>query len=73
MPASPVPSPCIDVCTLDERTGLCQGCLRHIDEIAAWGVLDDRQKLEVWDLIAERRRALEGTALATVPHPERPA
>jgi uncharacterized protein len=73
MPASPVPSPCIDVCTLDERTGLCQGCLRHIDEIAAWGVLDDSQKREVWELIAERRHALEGVALATSPAREPPA
>jgi predicted Fe-S protein YdhL (DUF1289 family) len=73
MPASPVPSPCIDVCTLDERTGLCQGCLRHIDEIAAWGVLDDRQKREVWKLIAQRRRKLEGRALTTSPPEEPPA
>ena len=73
MPASNVPSPCIDVCTLDERTGLCQGCLRHIDEIAAWGVLDDAHKLEVWDLIAERRRALDARAPATLPLEEPPA
>ena len=73
MPASPVPSPCVDVCTLDERTGLCQGCLRHIDEIAAWGVLDDAQKREVWELIAERRRALAARARATSPLSEPPA
>jgi len=63
MTAKPVPSPCIDVCTLDGRTGLCNGCLRNIDEIAAWGVLDDRQKREVWKLIAARRRALEAAAV----------
>jgi predicted Fe-S protein YdhL (DUF1289 family) len=54
-----VPSPCVDVCTMDPVTGLCTGCLRTIDEIAAWGVLNDDQKREVWDLIFERR--------ATVP------
>ena len=52
---SPVPSPCVDVCTMDPASGLCTGCLRTIDEIAAWGVLDDAQKREVWDLIFERR------------------
>jgi predicted Fe-S protein YdhL (DUF1289 family) len=58
MPATPVPSPCVDVCTLDADTGLCSGCLRNLDEIAAWSVLDDRQKRAVWKLIGQRRRAL---------------
>jgi hypothetical protein len=41
---------------MDPSTGLCTGCLRTIDEIAAWGLLTDGQKREVWALIAERRR-----------------
>ena len=28
-------------------TGLCVGCLRTLDEIAAWGVLDDEAKRAV--------------------------
>lgn len=44
----PVPSPCINVCRLDEATGLCVGCRRTIDEIAGWSRFDDRQKREVW-------------------------
>ena len=40
-PTTPVASPCISVCRMDERTGLCSGCLRTIDEIATWSVLDD--------------------------------
>ncbi|MFN8719271.1 MAG: DUF1289 domain-containing protein [Rhodospirillales bacterium] len=32
-----VPSPCIRVCWVDPRTGLCAGCLRTLDEIARWG------------------------------------
>ena len=31
-----IPSPCIDICTLDDRE-VCVGCGRHINEIAAWG------------------------------------
>jgi predicted Fe-S protein YdhL (DUF1289 family) len=28
-------SPCLNICTLDER-GVCRGCYRTLDEIAGW-------------------------------------
>jgi hypothetical protein len=43
------------VCTIDPASGWCAGCLRTIDEIAAWGSLDDRAKRAVWKLLPERR------------------
>jgi hypothetical protein len=52
-----VPSPCISVCVMDEATGLCTGCLRTLDEIALWSVLDDETRREVWQAIALRRSA----------------
>ena len=55
---------------MDPVSGLCTGCLRTIDEIAAWGVLDDDQKREVWDLIFERRA--EAPALADDPNERGP-
>jgi predicted Fe-S protein YdhL (DUF1289 family) len=54
----PVPSPCTSVCRIDNATGLCAGCLRTIDEIAAWSVLDEAQRRSVWDAIAMRRAAM---------------
>ena len=51
-----LPSPCISVCRLDSASGYCEGCLRTLDEIAAWGTLDDGAKRAVWALI-ERRAA----------------
>lgn len=54
--AGPVPSPCINVCTMDAASGLCRGCRRTIDEIAAWSTLDDEGKRAVWQLIAQRER-----------------
>jgi len=54
----PVPSPCIDVCRMSPATGLCEGCLRTIEEIAAWSTLDDAAKLEVWDDLDRRREEL---------------
>jgi uncharacterized protein len=52
---APVASPCINVCRMDAGTGWCEGCLRTLDEIAAWAVLPDNAKREVWDEIARRR------------------
>ena len=55
---APVPSPCTDVCRIDPRTGWCEGCLRTLDEIAAWGGLDDAGKRAVWKRLPPRRQAL---------------
>ena len=55
MPAGePVPSPCNSICRISQDTGLCEGCLRSIDEIAAWSRLDDAGKRVVWDRLAAR-------------------
>ena len=54
-PIDAVPSPCINVCRMDERTGLCVGCARTIDEIAAWSTMSDDEKRSVWTLLEERR------------------
>lgn len=54
---TPLPSPCIGVCRMDECSGWCAGCLRSIDEIIAWGRATEAAKREVWQQL--RRRALE--------------
>ncbi|MDH5539357.1 MAG: DUF1289 domain-containing protein [Rhizobacter sp.] len=53
-----VPSPCINVCRMDERTGWCEGCQRTLTEIAAWSTLDDGARREVWKLLPQRRAVL---------------
>ena len=50
----PVPSPCVSVCRMDAATGLCEGCFRTLDEIAAWSTLDDARKRETWARITRR-------------------
>lgn len=47
-----VPSPCISVCVME--AGLCQGCWRTLDEIAAWSGMGDADKRAVWSRIAQR-------------------
>ena len=55
---TPVPSPCINVCRMNARTGLCEGCLRTLDEITVWSTLDDADKRLVWARLEHRREAL---------------
>jgi hypothetical protein len=45
--ADQVPSPCVSICTMDAASGLCLGCARTLDEIAAWSVLDADAKRAV--------------------------
>jgi predicted Fe-S protein YdhL (DUF1289 family) len=55
--ADEVPSPCVNVCRMDETTGLCAGCLRTLDEIACWAGYTREEKLAVRAKLAARRRA----------------
>jgi len=49
-----VPSPCVSICRMNPQTELCEGCLRTLDEIAAWGRMDDATRREVWVAIGQR-------------------
>jgi hypothetical protein len=44
---------------MDARSGWCEGCLRTIDEIAGWSVMDDDQKRRIWLLLPQRREAFD--------------
>ena len=51
----PVGSPCTGVCRIDERSGLCAGCRRTLDEIAGWSAMGDAERRGVWQRLALRR------------------
>src|SRR5215472_6755028 len=55
--ASGPPSPCVSICRLDDRTGLCVGCFRNIDEIRDWMILPPDERQAVLRQIDERRAA----------------
>lgn len=57
----PVPSPCNAVCRISEATGLCEGCLRTLEEVAAWSGMDEAGKRATWQRLGERANA--GTAV----------
>ena len=51
---APVSSPCMSVCRMQASGPHCEGCLRTLDEIAAWGRMDDDARRAVWALIELR-------------------
>lgn len=52
-----IESPCTGICRIEPRNGLCEGCLRTIDEIIAWPAADDGTRRAVLDRLPERAAA----------------
>ena len=48
------PSPCNDVCIMDPESGYCRGCLRTIEEIVEWPVLDAEEKRRILEKVRQR-------------------
>ena len=53
--ADEVASPCINVCRMKPETGLCEGCLRTLDEIASWSAMSAQEKRAVLARLPARR------------------
>jgi uncharacterized protein len=51
-----IASPCVSICKMDPTNGLCLGCWRTLNEIAAWSALDDARRAEVMAELPGRRR-----------------
>jgi len=47
-------SPCIAICMLDPKTGLCLGCGRTLPEIARWPNLDSSERRSIMAGLAQR-------------------
>ena len=56
-----IESPCTSVCKMDADRRLCIGCLRTLDEIAAWRTNSDDAKRGVLSLIEQRKKTIETT------------
>jgi len=57
-------TPCINVCLLDERWGLCVGCGRSGDEIARWAEMTLADRRAIMAILPERLELLERQAEA---------
>jgi predicted Fe-S protein YdhL (DUF1289 family) len=55
-----IKSPCVKVCTLDARSGLCLGCGRTIDEITRWATMSASERTRVMSELPARLVARNG-------------
>jgi len=63
-PEGRVASPCINICQMHEPTGLCRGCARTIQEIAAWSQASDEVRINILGQLPERRAVLRAHGAA---------
>jgi hypothetical protein len=59
-----IESPCIKICTLDARSGLCLGCGRTVDEIARWTAMSADERARVMADLPARLAASQITRAA---------
>ncbi len=52
-------SPCILVCSIDDKTGYCFGCGRTRDELARWIEMTDAERRAVMDVLPARLETVE--------------
>jgi len=52
---TPVESPCVRKCTLDQDD-ICVGCFRSIDEICAWAGASNAQRRDILQNTVRRRQ-----------------
>jgi uncharacterized protein len=53
-----IESPCINVCHMSPRLGVCTGCCRTLDEIARWSDMGQAERARVMAALPGRRRRL---------------
>jgi len=49
-----IETPCIAVCMIDPKSGLCFGCGRILPEIARWHRIDNAERLAIMALLPAR-------------------
>lgn len=48
-------SPCVQICVIDPASGLCEGCLRTLQEIADWSRLSEAERLAIMAELPRRK------------------
>jgi predicted Fe-S protein YdhL (DUF1289 family) len=59
-----IETPCIKICTLDARSGLCLGCGRTVDEIARWSAMSAAERARVMAELPARLAASQAERAA---------
>lgn len=58
-PPRPIATPCVKVCYVDGKIGLCLGCFRTLPEIARWARFTDAEREAIMTALPERRSQVE--------------
>lgn len=53
-----IESPCVKVCVIHPEVGLCVGCQRSRDEIAAWSAMTSAERRAIMAELPGRKAAL---------------
>lgn len=51
-----IPTPCIEICKIDNSSGLCQGCYRTRAEIARWGMMQNDERFKIMRELDQRKQ-----------------
>jgi len=62
--ADPIATPCVRVCVIDGRSGLCLGCLRTLKEVAGWSAFSDVEREALMAQLPARRGRIRPERLA---------
>lgn len=63
--AKAISSPCINVCAVSAKTGICVGCGRSLKEIGGWSRMSEAERRDIMAALPARIASLG--ELATAP------
>lgn len=62
-PPRPIATPCVKVCAVDGRSGVCLGCRRTLPEIAGWARLSDEERAAIMNDLPHRPDPMANLAI----------
>jgi len=54
-----IESPCVKICVIHPRAGICVGCHRSLDEIADWSTMGADERARVLSELPDRASTLK--------------
>jgi predicted Fe-S protein YdhL (DUF1289 family) len=54
--SAPMETPCVQVCEIDNITGLCKGCGRTRGEIARWASITSEERRKIMSELPSRQK-----------------
>ena len=57
MERTPITTPCVKVCFVDPKAGVCLGCFRTMEELGCWTRYSDAERDAIMQALPERETA----------------